>query len=513
MAQLATFKARPLGVNRDLTPSEAPIDVYNEAMNLEFNQDRALRQRGYSYREPAPITAIESMRYYRIDGVNYWVYAGPDAVGYDDGTQNDITPLPYAPEAGEHSFTDLNGIPIWNNRASGPYYWFPGAANTMEELPGWPEDWRCRTMRSFKFFLLALGAADDTGDYDNQVRWSSSADAGSLPTEWEPSPTNDAGDMIFAGTPGIIVDGLSLRDTFVIYKPASTYLMQYIGNPFVFSQRKLFATSGLLARDCVAEWRGMHFCITEGDILAHDGNQGQSVADKVIRRDIFGDISAQFVGRSFVYHDPASLEMNLYWPSVGSSGWCDRRAIWNYRDDKWSLEEMVPDEVSFAGIGAYRVSGGDDTWADQTQAWEDWDEPWNTQRTAAVGDQTLLAFYAEVEMGQPRLGGTRAGQAPQVSATWASKDMGEPQSVKLIDRIWPNIVCASNIDVQIRVGVQDSYNQAVSWGPTQGFTVNRDEYVDVLQAGRLISVEVSSSSSIHWELAGFDIDYRKQGRF
>ena len=64
-----------------------------------------------------------------------------------------------------------------------------------------------------------------------------------------------------------IVDGLSLRDTFIIYKQASVWRMDYVGGTYVMRFSKVLGTSGAMNRNCVGrggrlslrpDWLGHH---------------------------------------------------------------------------------------------------------------------------------------------------------------------------------------------------------------------------------------------------------------
>ncbi|GAG28067.1 unnamed protein product, partial [marine sediment metagenome] len=217
----------------------------------------------------------------------YWIYVGTDdagttgGIGLTDGTTHwDITPAVWAATpAGSITGGVLNGVPFINNGIDIPVFWDLVPTNVMTTLPGWPAAQRCQAMRAFKYHLIAMNMTDAGGDFPDVVAWSDAANPGQIPATWIADPSNQAGSFSIAATPGGVVDGLALRDQFMVYKQHSTAIMQYIAGQFVFSNRKAFVTSGILARNCAAEMYGAHYVITDGDIIQHNGQEVKSLID------------------------------------------------------------------------------------------------------------------------------------------------------------------------------------------------------------------------------------------
>jgi len=98
----------------------------------------------------------------------------------------------------------------------------------------------CRSMRAFRTFLVGLYVQKAGVNFPRLVKWSTEATIQATPTSWnETDSTVDAGEYELADTKGDILDGLQLRDTFMIYKEDATYSMQFVGVPFIFSFRQL----------------------------------------------------------------------------------------------------------------------------------------------------------------------------------------------------------------------------------------------------------------------------------
>jgi hypothetical protein len=110
----------------------------------------------------------------------------------------------------------------------------------------------CRSMRAFRTFLVALYVQKAGVNYPRLVKWSTEASTQTTPTSWnETDSTVDAGEYELADTKGDILDGLQLRDAFMIYKEDATYSMQFVGVPFIFSFRQLSPTIGAISQRTV----------------------------------------------------------------------------------------------------------------------------------------------------------------------------------------------------------------------------------------------------------------------
>lgn len=519
MSRLLSQTIRPYGAAEDIPAEVADPNLWNAVSGADFEEFKTRRQRGYTFQTPKPLFAPERLAYIDRSGSDDWYYAGQAGIGYSaGGVHHDITPAGWSSLIlGDHSWGILNDVPVWNHPEFTPHYHSGVSTEAMAELPGWPAGWSCRIMRPHRFFLFAMNIKELSATYQNQLRWSDSAAPGNVPAEWTPSPTNDAGEMTFGDKRGPIIDGLSLGDDFVVYKESSTYLMQYIGAPFQFSRRALFATSGMLAPYCGAERRGSHFVVTNGDILMHDGANVESVADHYVRREIFDEISTQFAQRAFVLHDPAELTMTLYFPSTLSTGWCDQKARWNYRDNKWYVGPAGADPVAHAGVGNYRTTGLDESWDSDTQAWDSDNSRWNESAESGVSNKTLLAAFDAGELLQPQLGGPQGNPAPVTTTLgWLEKDLAAlyadaPGMKSTVSRVW--IFASGNATLQVRVGFQDSLSDPIAWESAGDFVIGQDDYVSVERRGRYVSIEISAATENHWEMTGLTIDFRVQGKF
>lgn len=516
MTQLETMRPRPVGAIYDMSPSNVPPEAYTFASNVVFQEDRARRQQGVSYRVPDPLFSPERLHYRRFSDTDQWLYAAAEGIGLDAVQQFNITPANYPNNlaAGLHGWTDLSGIPVWNHRGFIPHFHSGVTTEPMQPLPNWPTGWFCNRMVSFKFYLIAIGGGDANNDIEDQLRWSTSADPGNLPGSWTPSTTNDAGDLSLADTPGAILDAVPLRDSLIVYKGTGAYVLQFIGGLFVFGVRKFLPRTGVLTDNCVQSFRGRHYVVTQGDIVAHDGARVQSIAGGMARREIFKNLSGNYKDRAFTYIDPDDFSFCFCYPSLSSRGWCDRRARFALgggpEDGTWSIEKIGPDELSDAKAGAYTITGQGGDWDSEAGDWDTNVGRWDDQASPNVGDQVLEAYIDVKKMGQPQFGGKRATLTPVSELRWESKAL-IPGRAAYVDTVRPIFENPGDAPLFMSFGFQESLNDSISWTPEK--QVAPGAVADVALRGRFFSIRLRAEDERDWSLDGFDIEYRDAGRY
>ena len=518
---LAEF--RPTSANLDTPAAEVDEDTWTDLDNFYMRNGFAQRAQGDSKFFTALTTKPQNLINVFAGTSNFWVIMGDDAVQVIDqaGAVNVITPTIYGPGLVSENLnsTIINGFPIQSFQQNPPTFWDKNTSNICAPLAGWPVNTTAKSIRSFKFFLIAMNIIDNAVEFPDALIWSDAAEPGAVPTEWAPSPSNQAGTTQLSATSGVIIDGLALRGQFVIYKNHSTYLCNFVGGTFVFSFRKLFTTSGILANNCVAEVEGQHVVMTDGDVIIHDGQNLRSLVDRTMRRFIFLQIDPNNFERSFVFNYRAAKECWICFPTTGNVH-PNVAVVWDYAQNLLSVRQL-PDLWSFAASGNVLASAGAIDWDTQTGDWDQQPGNWNRAQFTAAFERVLAASPPNSQLlfvddtnsksdGVSPVGGT---------ITRESLELGAPESFKYVRRIWPRIDGTTGTIVKIRVGSQVTPSGAISWSAFQDFNVNEDDFLNFDVAGRYISVRFEEDTvpgapiQALWQLHGFDIEYTLQGEF
>jgi hypothetical protein len=187
---------------------------------------------------------------------------------------------------------------------------------TRGKLPDWPAGWAAGGDAGAQNFLFAMNIDTGAGLLESQASWSSSASPGQIPSYWNPSPTNDAGDWSFATPGGPIVGGISVRDQLLISKSNATAALQYTGGTWVFQARDLFPSLGLYAPYAQLELGNMVYMVSgAGEFLRHDGNQLDKILHGTAEDFLIHAINPEFTASVFVYRTDGSDVVAVAYPT------------------------------------------------------------------------------------------------------------------------------------------------------------------------------------------------------
>ena len=509
------------GIAHDPLPGMAAQDKYTDGRNIYFKAGKSVRSPGYDvYADNGRICDADFAQYVEQGPLRYWLYASAGAgdigVGVTDGTLHyDLTPdswLPIIADGYLLTGGTINNIPFINHPEVGPFYWDFNTAGEMQELVGWPDNWTARVMRSHKDFLMAINVQTDIGQLESQVSWSNSAEAGSIPTEWTPTPENDAGDATFAQSPGPLIDGISIRDQFFVAKRNFCGVLQYIGGQFVFQDRDVFPTTGLFATGAWAEDSNMIYMLTgEGKFIRTDGTGQLDMLDGVNARYLRDAINYKYPESVFVYHDQAASQVVLCYPT----------GVNQFANEGLSVETTsldcgfrdLPDVrmVSIGNIGQLASSWDSDP--------ESWDSDTSTWDQGASGYQPPTLLFACGEHGM-----LSQGTGPQhiVEHQWTDIrtystrrgiDFTAYSGRATVSGLYPRIEGNGGTVLTFQIGMQDHDNAPLNMLPTQSFTIGQDEKLDFFIDGKLILVSLFSIGGAQWALSGLQPVGRASGRW
>jgi len=256
--------------------------------------------------------------------------------------------------------TNLNGLIVATNGYDTPQMWplsggIPAVGSPFMELRNWPSGTTCQVIRSFRTFLVGLNW-DRTNPEPRLVKWSTEASYGQPPATWSESDnTLDAGEYQLADTPGDIIDGLPLGDSFLIYKNDSIYVMNYVGTPYIFSFKLLSPTIGCLAKNAVAEFEGGHFFIGNSDFYMCNGQQVTPLLPDRLRRTVFDELNGDSYKKCFVAPDYVRNEMMACYPA-GTSTVVNKAIIWNWKNNTFSIRDLP--NTSHINSGIVAITAG-----------------------------------------------------------------------------------------------------------------------------------------------------------
>jgi hypothetical protein len=379
------------GINTDIPPYDLPPNALSLGVNVRFDNNKITRSPIHrtvftlpSDFTPEYLFAIPPV----TEGQDALVTVGSlgqKIYAFTGGTTLvDVTPT--SPHLVNTEFpwshTFLGSIAYLNQKDGVPLMRRQGDLKFVP-LHAWPDDYRCASLRSYKDFLIATGVSKVGSEYPTMVKWSDFATFGSPPDSWAiDDTTNSAGENIVNEMRTPIIDGLTLRDSFIIYCQNEVWSMDYIGGNLMFRFRRLFDRVGIINQNCVIQVDGLHYVFDRNDIYVNDGSTKRSICAGQVKDFIFKNLQQDKRKLCFVTHDPRLTEIHFAYPSsddlVGfedpTTG-CNRIAAFNYNTGTWSFYDapnivgsassVIPAGVSYEDMAAVGFPAATDNYRAQ----------------------------------------------------------------------------------------------------------------------------------------------------
>lgn len=521
---MAIARVTPLmGINRDLSATELPIGYVTDANNVRFREGYAEPFLGHTAAYPVSGSPIPVAPYsafpIRLPSGVYWIVAGANKVYAVTGTPAVWTDITRTTGGNYAATLDirwnggiLSGVPILNNGVDIPQMWNPAdVATKLTALANWPANDRALVMRPWRFNMVALNMTVGGVRRPYRLKISGPADPGSVPASWdETSLTSNVYLQDLDGA-GNIVDGLTMREAFIIYRENSTYKVTFTGGDALYSVQPLFTTSGILARDCVVEVDGSHFVLTNTDLIVHDGNSLKSVLDKGSRRTLFQTMSPEFrQTRCFLVKNIYFNEVWVCYPSLESTGPCDRALVYNYKDNTISFRD-IPQAVS--GNTGQVDDSINEQWDSDQQEWDQDNSAWNEIEFGAQQERTLLSVPSRPGLALIDSGTLFFDQLANPRLERQGLALDAPELVKTVTRIRPRVSGPTGTVIMIRAMGSMTPTGAVEVKPWVPYTIGTQQTVDLFATGKFITWQAQSFVSANWRIEGLDIEFRTRGRF
>jgi len=228
---------------------------------------------------------------------------------------------------------------IINPRGGGLYLWDASAGfanNRAEDIAGLPganevpvECNRVRLSEQDRH-VLAFGCTPLFGGALDPllIRFSSQEDF----LEWEPLPTNTAGDLrISSGNQIVAVEQTSQQ--MVVLTDSSAHALQFIGPPFTFGIREIASGLSVSGPNCAVSANDVVYWMGLGEFYLYDGTV--RVIPCPIKEYVF-DRTYDKSRRDLVFAAHNSSFSEIWWTYPCTiSGDCTRYAVYNYLQDLW----------------------------------------------------------------------------------------------------------------------------------------------------------------------------------
>lgn len=512
------------GINSDVLPFELPPEFITRGENFRVRNGFVSPFSGSIDVLNGPgDTAVGFLKHVRIKQGDYWILASRNNVwiAFENATGwTNISSKAYGlPNGSQFDWTgsQLGQILVMNNPDSFPEYW---ANDTLQDkLVGLPfkpgSTWddvglRCRSMRAHKNFLIAMNLSGSE-DLPNGYRISHPAETNAIPFTWDTTDRSSiAVQAQLGGDGGEIVDGRTLRDSFIMYSRDSIDILNYnASSEFYWQRKELSSTVGLLSTNCLAEVKGSHFLIVDGDIVMNDGSNIQSLLYKKLLRRFNARTNEWSKLNSFVARNDVAHEVWFCVPEEDSVS-ASMAYIYNWKDQTWSLSELPENTVSIS-YGSNPSTASQEqfgTWRYVPGGWNVQSKPWGTRQLTALDD--ILAATDSTGL---------------VYEIDPKDDIKEDAFGTVIERTdFPLMDHRGNISITrvfptatgdpflIQIGTQQLAGGPVSWSGEITFDPGQDRYIDVRNTGELLCYRVKSIGKNRFRFSGMEIEHVYAGQ-
>ena len=528
-----------IGVITDLNAVALPPEALTSARNVRFSNGNITNS--HVWREAVaspgggtPVLMFQGERLNVGDILGYITKSGR-VYHIINGVSDEVSIAAYVPADSNavRSFTTLQGVYYVNQEDRVPWY-FKSTSTDYAPLPNWDANHRCKVLRSFKDYLVALNITKSGTQYPNMAKWSNIAQYDAVPDSWDPADlTKSAGENTLAEIQADILDGQTLRNTFVIYATDQAWTMEYTAGPDVFQFFKLFNDRGIVNTNCVVEVDGMHFVFDDDDLYMHDGvSPAKSLCDGRVRNHVFRNMDLAKAEKFFVHHEKSASEVwfcfnsknsDLKWPG-SSCTYCNYAAVYNYADDTWTFHDlpnvssMVP--LSWQNSLLYDTATGltyDTTGSSYSDT-----VPNNTNNTFAASNAegTIASTrICQVDSGLgtalPFASVSELAVVPYTERLGLDLDelVPEIRSYKNYRSIYPQVTCEdTSAPFSFKFGGVDNPQQSVEWDTLQSFEPTTDYKIDTRSRGRYLCWYFQGANNNSYTLSGFDLDFVSTSR-
>lgn len=515
--KLELNKLGSIGLITDVNPHDLPSSAITDGKNVSFINGYITPAKGYeSYVDLAPITGTaQYLIPLQTDTDYFWIFpADIDGDGtaekiykYDGGTTDNITRVSGGDYTSDNQWNGciLHGVVILNNGEDAPQKLFESDANCTnliyDGVTDWEtQDYKAKVIRSHRNFLFALNVTDAGARYRTMVHWSSPAVPGSAPSSWDYTDQTELSNRrVLSQTNGEVIDGLTLRDDFFVYKEDSAYVFTFTEDPtFVFSSRSLFLDRGIYAQDCVVDIGGEHFVVGDGRVYIHDGTTPRDVLYGRNAKALFGSIDQDNYQRTFCIHNRSAYEVWVCYPEAGVSV-PNKALVYNYLENTWSPPRDIP-SIYYAALGVKVASSVSDYWDyESVMTWDAEDElVWNEQQFSPIGDALV---GAGAHLWHMDTGLLYNGSTPDVSVERSGLIIESPGAWYMITEGYPKLAGAS--EVQLRIGGQKAIGGPVTWSNSRTVGGGSNRKVNFRVNAPIHAWQLSGAGD--WRLYGMDV--------
>ena len=183
-----------------------------------------------------------------------------------------------------------------------------------------------------------------TVNYPTTIRWSQAFALTGVPATWEPTLSNVANEQEVP-VRGPLIDGFFLGANFYICSYWDTVVMTPIAYQSttapVFGVRLYNQGRGLINNNCWSNTDANVYGVDSRDIWMFDGNQFSPLGNQKVRDYFYRNLSTTYSDRIFMVNNTQKNQIEIYYPDLTSTGWCNKMISWRYDLQLWNAPKTI----------------------------------------------------------------------------------------------------------------------------------------------------------------------------
>jgi len=332
-----------------------------------------------------------------------------------------------------------------------------------------------------------------TINYPTTVRWSQAFANTGVPATWEPTLSNVANEQEIP-VRGPIVDGFFLGGNFYVCSYWDTVVFSPIAyqnsTAPIFGVRLFNQGRGLINNNCWSNTDTNVYGVDSRDIWVFNGSDFAPLGNQKVRDYFFRNLSVTYSDRIFMINNTQKNQIEIYYPDLTSSGWCNKMLSYRYDLQIWN----APKDIANACMGAEApiFTGGVFKFASRTVTY------------APAGASSKLI---QTNIGNSFINSAAIPTLFERNNMVLQGNQGPvPYSSKIyIHRVLPEIAGTGTIDITL--GGANSTAQPATYGQTGRVNIVTDNpWVTTQQNNvRTVSVKVESNDATDaWNLTALN---------
>jgi hypothetical protein len=335
-------------------------------------------------------------------------------------------------------------------------------------------------------------------NYPTTVRWSQAFANQGYPLTWEPTLSNVANEQEVP-VRGPLIDGFFLCANFYVCSYWDTVVFSPISyqntTAPIFGLRLLNQGRGLFNNNCWTNTDANVYGVDARDIWVFNGSDFQSLGNQKVKDYFFANLNPLYSSRIFMVNNTQKYQIELYYPDLTSTGWCNKMLSWRYDLQVWN----APKDIQNACMGTEGPR-----WVDSSTDYFNLSSRNVVYAQGGVNNSKII----ETSIGNSFINSAAIdSQFERTNISLQTSNGPVPYSSKVyIHRILPEMAGTGKID--LTVGGANSTQQTPTYGQTGSVIIDTDNpWVTTQQNSvRTVAIKFGSNDATNtWKISALNL--------